>query len=137
MTAAESTKLVQGFYDARGERAASDAVMSQDVVWDITPGFPYGGVYEGLDAVLTDFLGSTATIFSSMGARPDHFYTDDDGHVTVTGHYAATARNGQTAQVRFIHLWTITDGKISRLDQTADTAVVTRLLAGADEAGDV
>lgn len=45
LSAAGAIETVQRFYDAAGNRAGIDQVMSQDVVWDITPGFLRGGVY--------------------------------------------------------------------------------------------
>lgn len=128
MSATENTALTRRFYDARGDRAIIDEVMSQDVVWDITPGFPHGGVYRGLDTVLTEFLGSVREQFSSMAAKPDRFLAAGDHHVIVLGHYAATAANGRSADARFVHIWTIENGKLARLHQTADTHLLAHAL---------
>lgn len=127
MTNAEaSIDTVQRFYNARGDRAVIDAVMSQEAVWDITPGFFNAAVYEGTDAILA-FLKTNAQAFMSMTGVPERFFADDDGHVTVLGHYAVTAKDGRSDKVRFAHLWTIRDGKIVRLDQISDTLVLDQL----------
>ncbi|SHN39495.1 nuclear transport factor 2 family protein [Cryptosporangium aurantiacum] len=126
MTNSDEIALVQRFYGARGDRAVIDGVMSQDVVWDITPGWPHGTVYRGLDAVL-EFLARVGQEFSPVIARPEQFFADGAGHVTVLGHYAATGPSGRSADVRFTHLWTIADGTITRLDQTADTLLLEQL----------
>ena len=124
--AADNIALAQRFYDARGDRAVIAEVMTHDVVWDITPGFPHGGIYHGVNSVL-GFLAAVGEQFSAMGVQPERFLADGDGHVIVLGHYAATGANGQSADARFIHVWTIQDGKLARLDQTADTQVLAQL----------
>lgn len=124
--AAAAIDVVERFYNARGDRAVIDEVMSQDAVWDITPGFLNGGVYEGTDAVL-EFLGGNAAEFASMAGVPERFFADEDGDVTVLGHYAVTAKDGREDEVRFHHLWTLAEGKIVRLDQAADSLVLEQL----------
>lgn len=127
MTNAEaSIDTVQRFYNARGDRAVIDAVMSQDAVWDITPGFLNAAIYEGIDAVLA-FLKTNAQEFASLVGVPERFFADDAGHVTVLGHYAVTSKDGRSDKVRFAHLWTIEGGKIVRLDQISDTLVLDQL----------
>jgi hypothetical protein len=99
-----------------------------DVVWDITPGFPHGGVYTGLDSVLGDFLGPLSRLFAGVSAQPEALFEDGDNHVTVLGAYQLTARSGQTSAARFVHLRTTRDGRLTRLQQVADTAVVHQAL---------
>lgn len=125
-SATASVEAVRRFYEAAGDRAVIDQAMSPDVVWDITPGFLRGGIYEGLDAVL-DFLRANAQEFVQLAARPEKFFADGAGHVTVLGHYAVEAEDDRSAPVRFHHLWTLADGRIVRLDQSADSLVLDRL----------
>ncbi|MCI1748150.1 MAG: nuclear transport factor 2 family protein [Acidipropionibacterium sp.] len=127
-TAIQSMDLVQRFYFSSGARSDIEEVMSRRVVWDITPGFPAAGTYRGLDAVLGDFLPRIGQVFSSMIARPQRFVADDLGHVAVLGVYTATVPDGRSVEARFTHLWTVEDGKIVRLDQTADTKVLHEIL---------
>jgi uncharacterized protein len=120
--------LVRQQYAAVGDRAAAEALMAPDVVWDITPGFPRGGVYTGLDSVLGDFLRPLSQLFTGVSAQPEAYFEDGENHVTVLGSYQLTARSGQTSAARFVHLWTIRDGRLARLQQVADTAVVQQAL---------
>jgi hypothetical protein len=32
-------------------------IVTEDVMWDVTEGFPFGGTYKGLDNVLHNFYG--------------------------------------------------------------------------------
>lgn len=125
-SAAASIDTVQRFYSAAGDRTIIDDVMDTGAVWDITPGFLRGGVYEGTDAVLA-FLQTNAREFDALIGVPEQYFADDQGHVTVLGHYAVTAKDGREDTVRFHHLWTLQDRKIVRLDQVADSLVLDRL----------
>ena len=110
------------------QQYAGEQVMATDVVWDITPGFPRGGVYSGMDSVLGDFLAPLSQLFAGVSAQPEVFVEDGENHVTVLGAYQLTAHGGRTSAARFVHLWTIRDGRLSRLQQVADTAVVHQAL---------
>jgi hypothetical protein len=79
---AVAVAVVRRFYDSKGDPAVTAEVMAADIVGDITPGFPGGGVYRGLDSVVN------------------------------------------------IHLWTVRDGKLARLQQAADSLVIDRALNG-------
>jgi uncharacterized protein len=47
----------------------------------------------------------------------------------VLGHYHATPKGeDEEVQVRFIHLWTIRDGKLAHMQQAADSAVLRQAL---------
>ncbi|MFF4753257.1 nuclear transport factor 2 family protein [Streptomyces sp. NPDC002514] len=97
-------------------------------MWDIPVGFPYGGVYHGWAGVRSDFFGRLAPHFSSFEAVAEEFYGVDD-HVFVCGHYHAVSKSGQQSDARFIHLWTIRDGRLTHLVQTADSHVVQQAMS--------
>ena len=127
MTAADEITLARRFYGAHGDRAMITEVMASDVVWDITPGFPLGGVYIGLDAVLGEFLRGVGQMLASVSTVPEQFFADGSGHVTVLGRYLITGRSGRSVDSRFVHIWTIEDAKLAYLKQTADTALLAEL----------
>jgi ketosteroid isomerase-like protein len=103
-------------------------IMSPHLVWDITPGFPCSGVYHGWDSVARDFFGRLMPEYESFYAAAEQFYADDEDHVFVVGHYHPTPKGGQEMQVRFIHLWTIRDGKLAHLQQAADSYLLRQAL---------
>ena len=102
-------------------------VMAADLVWDISPGFPHGGVYGGWESVGRDFFGKLAPSYESFSAQPEEFFLAGGDRVVVTGHYRAVAVSGSVADVRFVHLWTVRAGKITRLWQVADSHVAREL----------
>jgi hypothetical protein len=44
--------VVRRLYDARGNPDIIHQVLAPDIRWEVVEGFPYGGVYVGLDEVL-------------------------------------------------------------------------------------
>ncbi|MFI9832428.1 nuclear transport factor 2 family protein [Streptomyces sp. NPDC051913] len=123
MTDSPNLALVRRLYDSGMDPDVAAEVIDPDIVWDITPGFPYGGVYRTWASVGTDFFGRLAPDFASFGGVAEEFY-DAGEHVFVRGHYHAVAKSGAESDARFIHLWTVGDGKLTQLVQAADSHVV-------------
>lgn len=115
--------LVRRLYDSGMAPDVVAEVIDPDIVWDITPGFPYGGVYQTWASAGADFFGRLAPHFTSFGAVAEEFYDAGD-HVFVRGHYHAVSKSGQESDARFIHLWTVGDGRLTHLVQAADSHVV-------------
>lgn len=130
MSESPNVALVRRLYDSGMAPEVTKEVLAPDLVWDITPGFPNGGVYHGWDNVAKDFFGKMAPNYESFGAVPEEFYADDDNHVFVYGHYHAETKTGNKADVRFIHLWTLRDGKLARMRQAADSHLLQEALKG-------
>ncbi|MFI0777658.1 nuclear transport factor 2 family protein [Streptomyces sp. NPDC021212] len=130
MTDSPDIALVRRFYASGTAPEVTAEILAPDIVWDITPGFPNGGTHHGSDSVARDFFGPLRPNFEAFGPVPEQFYTDGDHHVFVLGHYHAETKRGITADVRFIHLWTVRDGKLARLVQAADSHVLRQALNG-------
>ncbi len=122
--------LARRLYDSNADPAVTKEIMTPDLVWDITPGFPFGGVYHGYDSMLNDFFGSLLPSFESFGAKAEEYFATDDDHVFVFGHYHGVTKAGKAADARFIHLWTVRDGKLAHLRQAADSHVLQHALNG-------
>ena len=123
MSDSVNVALVRRVYDSGMAPEVTAEVIDPDIVWDITPGFPYGGIYKTWASAGADFFGRLAPDFASFGAVAEQFY-DAGAHVFVRGHYHAVSKSGQEADARFIHLWTVRDGKLTHLVQAADSHVV-------------
>ncbi|MFI1034505.1 nuclear transport factor 2 family protein [Streptomyces sp. NPDC020951] len=130
MSDSPSLALVRRVYESRMAPEVTAEVMAPDFVWDITPGFPNSGVYHGWDSVAKDFFGKPMPNIESFGAVPQEFYADEAGHVFVYGHYHAETITGHKADIRFIHFWTVRDGKVVEMRQAADSHVIQEALKG-------
>ncbi len=130
MAESANLTLIRRQYANVGNRAVAEQLMSSDVVWDITPGFPLGGIYTGLDSVLDDFLAALGGQVAGLSAQPQEFFEDSDGHVIVLGYYGVQSHSGHHTEARFVHIWTIRDNRITRLQQVADSHLVHQTLLG-------
>jgi uncharacterized protein len=126
----ENLNLVRAFYESTvpGHRQALRAIQSPHVVYDMPPGMPVGcGHFEGLDDVLEHFL------TSFYGAFDVHFSADefigDGDQVVALGRVQGKARKtGAPVDVAFAHVWTISDGRLSRMRAFTDTAELARAM---------
>ena len=125
-------ELARRVYAANGDPAAITEAMAPEVIWDVAPGFLRGGVYKGADSIRNDFFGQLARLFDSFCVQGEEFFGDDDNHVFVYGHYHATKGRG-IAVARFIHLWTIRDGQLIRMQEASDSLILDRLAQSSEE----
>lgn len=129
MTDSAQVAVVRRLYEARGNPDIIRQVLAPDIRWEVVEGFPYGGVYVGLDDVLGNFFGRLFQDFESFAAVGAEFFESGD-RVIALGAYTGRARaTGREFIARFAHVWTLQGGKIVRLQQCADTVQVTRALA--------
>jgi len=126
MSETSQIALIRKLYGAMGDVNAFKSLLADDAEWDIAEGFPNGGVYRGLDKTVNGFFPFMAD-FDEFYAKGDEFFESGD-HVIVLGHYFALSKKGRRAQSRFAHFWTIRDGKVVRLQQTADTLLIAQAL---------
>jgi ketosteroid isomerase-like protein len=129
MSESTNVTLVRRLYESGMAPEVTAEITAPDLVWDITPGFPYGGVYHGWDSVARDFFGQLGPRFESFAARPERYFTADDTHVVVEGNYHAVPKGGSEVVIRFSHLWTVRGGQLAHLVQTADSHVMQQALA--------
>lgn len=127
MSESPNVALVRRLYDSGMAPDVVAQVIDPAIVWDITPGFPYGGVYHTWASAGSDFFGRLAPEFSSFGGVAEEFY-DAGEHVFVRGHYHAVSKSGHESDARFIHLWTVRDGRLTHLFQAADSHTVQQAL---------
>jgi len=128
MSKADNIPLARKLYDSGAAPEVAREVLAPDLVWDITPGFPFGGVYQGLESTFKDFFAKLVPLFATWGTEAMEYYGDEENHVFVVGQYHGVTKDGKKADVRFIHLWTVRDGRLAALKQAADSHVVQQAL---------
>ena len=87
-------------------------------------GFPYAGTYVGAAAIMEG-------VFKRIGQEWDGFAFKlerlIDGGATIVGigSYSGVCRKtGKAMAARVVHVWDVTDGKVKRFEQFADTRLV-------------
>src|SRR5262245_48261658 len=129
MSVSPRVAVVRRLYEARGNPDVIRQLLAPDLRWEVVEGFPYGGVYVGLDNVLHDFFGRLFQDFENFVAMGSEFFESGD-RVIALGNYTGRARaTGRDFTARFAHVWTLQGGKIVRLQQCADTVQLARALA--------
>ena len=118
--------LIRKLYDARGNVNIFKSLLADELEYDIAEGFPNGGVYRGIDKIVSGFFPFMGD-FNEFYAKGDEYFESGD-HVIVLGHYFGVSKIGRKVKSRFAHFWTIRDGKVGRLQQTADTLLIAQAL---------
>jgi uncharacterized protein len=110
-------------------RGALRAALAADVEWTEAAGFPYAGTYVGPDAVFDGVFRRLAEEW--IGYRADvHTYLADGDHVAAFGTYSGTYQaTGKAMSASFAHLYEIREGRIVRMTQVVDSAIVNQALA--------
>jgi uncharacterized protein len=125
-TTTDAALVVRTTYEAfaRGDIPAVLDAMDPEVVWIETAGGPYGGTYRGPQAVLEGLFEPLARDWEGFVVDVDHLVSEG-GAVATAGTYRGTCRStGRSMATRFVHLWTVDDGRCRRLEQVADTATM-------------
>jgi uncharacterized protein len=118
--------LVQTLYAAfgRGDIATITAAVTSDAVWELNgrrQDHPILGKRVG-PAQVADFFRALAETLDFQTFTPQEFHAVD-GKVFVLGHYSFTARKtGRAGQSRWMHVFTIRNGKVTAFLDFLDTA---------------
>jgi ketosteroid isomerase-like protein len=126
----EHEKLVQGVYDAfaRKDPAAILESFSPEVEYVQTDLLPWGGRYRGVEGVQMS-LGKLFTHIDSRVQAEEMFSAGDQ--VVVIGRTRGTAHgSGASFDLRVVHVWTVVNGSIRRLEVYLDTPAMLAALKG-------
>jgi ketosteroid isomerase-like protein len=116
----ENVEVARAAYEAfrRGDLEEVGKYFAEDVVWETPDTLPTGGVIRGRDAVLGNFA-ELSKYWSKFNVDPDE-YIDAGDHVVVRGVQSVTGPGGST-ESRYLHLFTLSNGKVVRGEFIADT----------------
>ena len=133
LTVGANLEIIRATYEGSSEENGRNllAALAPEAEWTEAEGFPYAGTYVGAAAIIAGVfqrLGSEWT-----GYRADvHSFMEDGDRVAAFGTYSGTYKaTGQSMRAAFAHLYVLRDGKILRMTQYVDTAMVREALAPA------
>ena len=118
----DDVEVVRGIDDAFG-RGDVDAVfgsMTDDIEWDESPGMPYGGLYVGREEITAKVFGPILADVEGFTAIPDEVVALEGSRVLAQGTHGGRGSHGPV-DARFVHIWTLSNGKVSKYRQLADT----------------
>ena len=124
----QNLAAIQGAYAAfaKGDVPNVLGVLDAGISWTEAEGFPYGGTYNGPNAVLEGVFMRLGTEWDGFAAVPEE-YVDGGDTIVAMGKYSGTYKaTGKSFVANFAHVWTMKDGKAVRFIQYTDTLLVDR-----------
>ena len=122
-----NTEIARRAYDAflTGDMETMGALMSDDIVWHAPGNNALSGTYSGKENVF-GFFGKIAEITDAPMQMDIHDVLANDDHA-VTLLTATVSRDGNSADLRAVHIMHVADGKITEFwnfqeDQAATDA---------------
>ncbi len=121
-----NTEVIQGLYEAFG-RADIPAVLgtfSPEIVWNEAESFIYAdrNPYVGPQAVLEGVFLRIGTEWEGFSVTPEKLVAEGDTVVSLGRYRGVYRANGARVDAQFVHVWTLSNGLVTRFQQYADTA---------------
>lgn len=127
--ASDRVELVRGIYELwnRGDRAATIELLQPDVEF-VNPDYAVEpGTRRGVSSVREAMIENLDAAFSSYELDPHELIPAGEAQVLVLLMFRACGRDsGARIEVAEQHLWTLRDGKISRIEWFHDEAEARR-----------
>lgn len=123
---AENVAAAQSLYRAfaANDGATIGALLAPELVWNEGEGGPYAdrNPYVGPQAVFEGIFARIGAAFPDFTVNPETYLPSGD-RVVVLGRYKGTnAATGEALDAQFVHVWTVSDGRIVAMQQYTDTA---------------
>jgi ketosteroid isomerase-like protein len=127
----ENVALVGHSYDAlaRGDIDGFFAVLDPQIEWVHPPQLPYGGTHTGLQGML-EVLSLWREAYEEMQVLPREFLDAGDA-IVVIGRYRLRPQGHEDLETWFVHVFDLTDGKITRFRDYSDKGVRLATILGA------
>lgn len=113
----------------RGDFAAMMAPITDATAWTEMAGFPYAGTYVGVAAIAEGVFRRIGEDWQDFSFSLERL-VDGGATIVAIGAYSGTCRKtGKAMSARVTHVWDMSDGKVVRFEQFADTRLVAAALA--------
>ena len=125
-TPAGNEQTIRSLYEAfaRGDGAAVIGALDPNVHWMEAENIALAdrNPYIGPQAVAEGVFGRLAQMWTDFRVTPQDFVTEGDT-VVVLGRYGGKfTTTGRSLDAQFVHVWTLSNGKVTRFQQYTDTA---------------
>ena len=120
----QSLDVVKAIYEAlgRGDVPAALGAMAEDIEWHEAEGMPYGGVYNGGEAVAQNVFGPITQDISEFAVKPEEFIASGDAVAAVVRYTGTGKATGKQLNLPVVHVFNVRNGKIAQFRQFIDTA---------------
>ncbi|HEY2494903.1 MAG TPA: nuclear transport factor 2 family protein [Paenibacillus sp.] len=106
------------------------AALSKHVEWTEAAGYPYGGVYKGVEAVMENVFSRLTLEWDDYKASVNTYHEiKDKDIIIVEGVYSGTFKEtGKVFQADFVHVWELENEKIMKFKQYVDSHLVQKAM---------
>jgi hypothetical protein len=130
LTASNVELLVQAFAGwGKDDPAGMRDVLDPECELVVPDSIPYGGTFRGVDAVVGWFTRELWRWFDEFSSTPEDLI-DGGEKIVVPVHVQARAKNGRTMDVHNVWIYEFAEGRLTRGQVYADTAVLRDTVAG-------
>lgn len=119
-------EIVKRLYTAFSARDTDSIrqIFDPEIEWIQNDGFPGGGRYIGVDAVLKDVFAKFRSDWDTWQAIVEE-WLDAGNTIVALGEYRGTHKStGKSTKAAFAHVYRLKDGRIFRFQQYTDTLKV-------------
>jgi ketosteroid isomerase-like protein len=109
---------------ASGDVPTVLAAFHEDIEWTQPAGDIYAGTFTGTEAVVQKIFAPLGSEWDPFLVEPDTFISEGDQVAALgwlSGNYKAT---GIAFRARFVHWWTLTDGRVTQFEAIQDTVKI-------------
>ena len=130
----QNLAVVNQIYAAfgRGDLPGMLALLDSDVSW-VTPGpsdLPTGGRRTG-HAEVMEFFGTLVGLMDIVRFTPEELFANGDKVVVLGDEEARVKATGETVRNRWVHVFTLRDGRVVAFEEIFDAVPLMAALRGA------
>ncbi|WP_439478407.1 nuclear transport factor 2 family protein [Brevundimonas sp.] len=123
---AANRAVVESLYRAfgAGDGATIAGLLAADLVWIEAESGPYAdrNPYNGPGAVFEGLFARIGAEYEGFVVTPVTYLVSGDRVVTMGRYTGANRATGEALDAQFAHVFTVSDGKVTRFQQYTDTA---------------
>ncbi|MDJ0719731.1 MAG: nuclear transport factor 2 family protein [Prochloraceae cyanobacterium] len=118
--------VIKGLYKAfaEGDIDSVCALLDPCIEWIESDGIPYGGVFQGHEAVVNGVFAKMAAEWDNFTAHVDQFIDAGDIVITLGTDSGTFKATGQKMRAPTASIWTLKNGKVVKFRQYIDTLAV-------------
>ncbi|MGG3653748.1 nuclear transport factor 2 family protein [Bacillus pseudomycoides] len=121
-------EIIRSTYEGPSSSNAKYLVeaLSEKVEWTEAAGFPYGGTYIGVEAVMENVFSRLGLEWNDYKASVNTYHEVKGKDVIIAeGVYSGVYKEtGKAFEAEFVHVWQLENGKIVKFKQYVDSHVV-------------
>ncbi|HDR6311665.1 TPA: nuclear transport factor 2 family protein [Bacillus cereus] len=121
-------EMIRSTYEGSASSNAKHLVeaLSEKVEWTEAEGFPYGGTYIGIEAIMKNVFNRLESEWDDYKARVNMYHEVNGKDVIIAeGVYSGVYKEtGKSFEADFVHVWQLENGKIVKFKQYVDSYIV-------------